>query len=90
MRELPLAINNPERNIFVWRSGTEMEKDRVVVAWFLDDFVRRSLGLVDEIWVEDVELFVRSETAPNVRGGTKLPCILARPLGVGCPCCKWI
>ena len=56
VRELPFAIDNSERDVFVWRPCHKVQEDRILVTRLLDDLVRRRLGLVDEIWVEDVEL----------------------------------
>ena len=56
MRELPLAVDDPERDVFVRRAGAEVQQHGLVVARLLDDLVRRRLGLVDEVRVEDVEL----------------------------------
>ena len=56
MRVLPIITNNSESDIFVWRSRAELKQNSIFVSWFLDDLVRRRLGLVDEVRVEDVEL----------------------------------
>ena len=59
MRELPFSVYDAERDVFVGRPSTEVQKHGLVVARFLDDPVRGSLGLVDEIWVEYIELLGR-------------------------------
>lgn len=56
MRELPLAIDDPERNILIRRPSSKVQQHRLVVPRLLDDLVRRRFGLVDEVRVEDVEL----------------------------------
>ena len=56
MRILPLAVDNPERDILVWRTGAEVQQHRILVARLLDDLVRWSLGFVNEIRVEDIKL----------------------------------
>ena len=56
MRELPFAVDNPERNVLVWRARLELDQHRVLGARLLDNLVRRRLGLVDKIRVKQVEL----------------------------------
>lgn len=56
MRELPLAVDDPERDVFVRRAGHKVQQHRLVVPRLLDDLVRRRFGLVDEVGVKDVEL----------------------------------
>ncbi|CAN0879895.1 hypothetical protein LINGRAHAP2_LOCUS13353 [Linum grandiflorum] len=56
VRELPLLIHNPESDILVRRPGVEPDDARLVATSVSIDSVRRSLGLVDQIRVEDVEL----------------------------------
>ena len=56
MRELPFSVHDAERDVFVGGPSTKVQKHSLIVARFFDDPVRRSLGLVDEIWIEDIEL----------------------------------
>lgn len=56
MRKLPFAINDTEGNVLVRRAGAEKEQNCIIIPGFFDDFVSGSLGLVDEIGVENVEL----------------------------------
>lgn len=56
MREFPLAINDPERDVLIRRPSSKVQQHRLVVPRLLDDLVRRRFGLVDEVRVEDVEL----------------------------------
>ncbi len=61
MRKLPFSVHDTECDIFIGRACTEMQKHGLVVAWFLDNLIRRSLGLVDEVGVENVELILVSD-----------------------------
>ena len=56
MREFPFSVNNPERNVFIRRSSGEVQKHGFIVAWLLNDLIRRSFRFVNEIGVEDIEL----------------------------------
>ena len=56
MREFPFAVDNSKRNIFIWGSGTEVQKYGFIIPRFLDNFVRWCFRFVDEIRVEDVKL----------------------------------
>lgn len=76
MRELPLSVDDTERNVFVRWPGAEVQEHGLVVTGLLDDLVRRRLGLVDEVRVEDVELRDVSATTKTwmVTGRTLYPC----------------
>jgi hypothetical protein len=52
----PFSVHYSERDVFIGRPGTEVEQHSLFVPWFLYNFVRGRLGLVDEIWIEYVEL----------------------------------
>lgn len=65
MRELPFAVDDPERDVFVWRASAEVQKHRLVVAGLLDDLVCRRLRLVDEVGIEDIELQTNVNTDPT-------------------------
>jgi hypothetical protein len=56
MRVFPFAVDNTESNVFVGWSSCEVQKHSIVISGFLDDFVCRCFGFVDEIWIEYVEL----------------------------------
>lgn len=56
MRKLPFSVDNPESDVFVGRSSAEVQKNSLIVAWLLDNFICRSFTLVDKIWIEYVEL----------------------------------
>jgi hypothetical protein len=56
MREFPFAIDDSERNIFIWWTSTEVQKHSFVVPRLLDNLVCRGLGFVDKIRVEDIKL----------------------------------
>ncbi|CAN0909347.1 hypothetical protein LINGRAHAP2_LOCUS25746 [Linum grandiflorum] len=56
VRVLPLLVCNPECDVLVRRSRVELDDARLVAASVPIDRVRRSLGLVDKVRVEDVEL----------------------------------
>ena len=57
LRLLPLARNDAEGNVFVWRAGAEADKARGLVGAFGigDDLVRRRVLLVDEVGVKDLK-----------------------------------
>ena len=54
--ELPLSIDDSERDVLVRRTGTEVQEHSLIISWFLNDFIRRCFRFVDEVWIEDVEL----------------------------------
>lgn len=56
MRKFPLPVDNPERDVLVRRSGTELQDDGIIIARLLDNLIGRGFRFVDEIRVEDVEL----------------------------------
>ena len=56
MGELPLSIDDSERDVLVRRTGTEVQEHSLVISWFLNDFIRRGFRFVDEVRIEDVEL----------------------------------
>lgn len=56
MRKFPFTIDNSKRDVFVGRAGTEMQKNGLIITLFFDDLVRRSLGFVDKIRIENIEL----------------------------------
>lgn len=56
MRILPFPIHDPERQILVRRTGGEEQENGIGVAGLFDDLVGWRGGLVDQVWVEDVEL----------------------------------
>lgn len=58
MRILPISVNDPEGNVLVGRPSTELQDDRLIISWLFDNLIGRSLRLVNEIWIEDVELNV--------------------------------
>lgn len=51
----PFLVHNRKRKIFVWGTRREEQDTGVVVALGFDKLVRGCLGLVDEIWIENVE-----------------------------------
>ena len=59
MRILPVSVHNPKRDVFVRRSSSKVEKNRVVVTRFLDNFVARCLRFINEIGVEYIELWTK-------------------------------
>jgi hypothetical protein len=63
MREFPLAVDNPESDIFIRRAGTKVQKNGLVITRLFDNLIGRRLGLVDKIWIENVELEGRSVNA---------------------------
>jgi hypothetical protein len=56
MREFPFAIDDSERNIFIWRTSTEVQKHGFVVPRLLDNLVCRRLGFVDKVRIKDIKL----------------------------------
>ncbi len=56
VREFPFSINDPKCDVLIRRSGAEVEEYSLVVTRFLDNFVRRCFGFIDEVRVEYVEL----------------------------------
>lgn len=55
MRMLPVTIDDSECYVFVRRASREYKQDGIFIRSLLDELIRRRFGLVDEIWVEDVE-----------------------------------
>lgn len=83
MRILPISVNNPKCNVFVWRPCSKVKKNRVVVARFFYNFVRRGLGLIDEVRVENIELMWKAPLQYLKKGQERgIPCNLAQPSGV--------
>lgn len=70
MGELPLPVDNPERDVLVRRPSAELQNDCVIVTRLLDDLIRRSFGFVDEIRIEDVELVSLHHFRGRVVGAT--------------------
>ena len=56
VRELPFTIDDTESNVLIRWPCTEVQKDGFIIPWFFDNFVCRCFRLVNEIWVEYVEL----------------------------------
>ena len=40
MREFPFAIDNSKRDVFIWRTSTEVQKYGFIVPRFFDNLVR--------------------------------------------------
>ena len=53
VRILPFLVDDPESEIFVWRSDLEVQDTCIVIAWFALDPVRGRFRNVDQIWAED-------------------------------------
>ena len=56
MGVFPVSVDDSERDILVWRTSSKYQKDSIVANSILDQFVRRSLRLVNKVWIEDIEL----------------------------------
>ncbi|CAN0879886.1 hypothetical protein LINGRAHAP2_LOCUS13349 [Linum grandiflorum] len=56
VRVLPLLVHNPESDILVRRSSVEPDDARLITTSISINRIRRSLGLVHQVGVEDVEL----------------------------------
>lgn len=56
MGKFPFSINDSEGDVFIWRAGTELQDDGLVVTRLFDDLVCRRFGFVDEIRIKYVEL----------------------------------
>ena len=56
MRVLPISVDNPEGNVLIGGSSTELQDDRLIISWLFDNLISRRLRFVNEIWIEDVEL----------------------------------
>jgi hypothetical protein len=54
--ELPFTIDDTKSDVLIRRSRTEVQKNSFIVPWFFDNLVRRCFRLVNEIWVEYIEL----------------------------------
>jgi hypothetical protein len=55
MRMLPVTIDDSECYVLVRRAGCEYKQDGIFVRSLFDELIGRRFGLVDEVWVEDVE-----------------------------------
>ena len=53
---LPIAIHNTKGDVLIWWTSGEIEENRVLVSWLLDDLVRRCFGLINKIRIKYVEL----------------------------------
>jgi hypothetical protein len=67
MREFPFTIDYSKRNVFIWWTSTEVQKNSFVVSRFLDNLVRWRLCFVYEIRIEDVELYRYHEVSSELR-----------------------
>lgn len=56
IRILPLTIHNLEGNIFIWRSGSELENSKVLVISARNKLILWCSGFFNEVRVEYVEL----------------------------------
>lgn len=54
MSHVPLLIDDSKANRLIGRSGFKDDEDRFIVTLLPDDAVRRRLGFVNEVRVEDV------------------------------------
>lgn len=63
---LPLAVDDLERDGLVGRPGGELEQRKVPVVAAGDELILRCFGLVDEVWVEDVELVALDDLGRGV------------------------
>ena len=62
MGVLPFSIDDPERDVLIRRSSAEVQQYSLVVARLLDDLVSWSLGFVDKVGIEYIELGPNSVT----------------------------
>ena len=56
MRKLPLPVYYPEGNILMRRTGGEVEEYSFIISRFFNNFIRRSLRLVNKVGIKDIEL----------------------------------
>jgi hypothetical protein len=65
---LPFLVDDCERQIFIRRSSTEEEYASIIVAFGLDQLVRRCFEFVDEIGVENVEFVTLNDLGWRIIG----------------------
>ena len=88
VRIFPFPVHNSEGDVFVWWASAEMKEHRLLITGLFHNLVRRRLGFINEIGIEDVELRNSRSVLSLYHGAKALrkPCSLARLWGVDYPC----